>query len=387
VGMTSSPFAQAVVVAAGSSNRMGGVDKLEASILGWSVLRWAVEAMVTAPEVGSAIVVAQADRVAQLASAAWLRRLPVLVVSGGRRRQDSVAAGVRAADAEVVLVHDAARPLVEPATVSRVAAVAREDGAAVPLVPIVDSLRRVEAGKLAGTTDREGLHRAQTPQGARRDLLLSALEALAGGEQVFGDEAELLTRHGVPVTAVAGQAANLKVTLPDDLELARQLAAGRATPHYATGHDSHPFGPDDGLRLGGIDVPEAPRLAGHSDGDVVLHALCDGLLAATGEGDLGRLFPSGDPRTRGIESTQLLDAVLERVRLAGWRAASVDVSILGARPRLGAARLEAIRTVIATRLEVDPGSVAVKAATGNLTGPEGAGRVISSSCMVGVVRR
>jgi 2-C-methyl-D-erythritol 4-phosphate cytidylyltransferase / 2-C-methyl-D-erythritol 2,4-cyclodiphosphate synthase len=385
--MSTGPYAEAVIVAAGTSSRMGGLDKLAQPILGWPVLRWAVEAMVAAPEVAAGIVVAPADRVADVAAAEWIRRLPVRVVSGGRRRQDSVAAGVRVAEAEVVLVHDAARPLVEPALVSRVAERAREHGAAVPLVPVVDSLRRVVDGCITGSVDRAGLQRAQTPQGARTDLLRAAAEALASGEEDFGDEAELLERHGVSVAAVEGSAENLKLTMPEDLELARRLAAGRVSARYATGHDSHPFGPEDGLRLGGIDIPEAPRLAGHSDGDVVLHALCDALLAATGEGDLGRLFPSGEPRTRGIESTRLLGVVLERVRAAGWRPASADVSILGARPRIGAARLDAMRAELASRLEVTPDEVAVKAATGNLTGPEGAGRVIGATCLVGIVRR
>ena len=167
---------------------------------------------------------------------------------------------------------------------------------------------------ITGVTPRQHLVRAQTPQGAQRALLLAALDAHADGPETFGDEAELLGRMGVPVVTVPGETTNLKVTMADDLALARAIADGAAPRvRYAGGSDSHPFGPADGLRLGGIGIDEAPRLAGHSDGDVALHAICDALLAASGRGDLGRLFPAGDPATRGIDSRDLLREVVEQM--------------------------------------------------------------------------
>ena len=194
----------------------------------------------------------------------------------------------------------------------------------------------VEGDASARTADRAGLVRAQTPQGARRELLAARSSAAAGRTVAFADEAELLARHGVPVVTVPGEPANLKVTEPADLELvARWQATRPARSGSAWAWTAIPSVPLDGLRLAGIEIPEAPRLHGHSDGDVALHALCDALLGAAGMGDLGRLFPAGDPATRGIDSRPLVQAVLERIADAGCGAVSADVTIVGARPRLG----------------------------------------------------
>jgi len=386
--MPSIPFADAVVVAAGSSRRMGGVDKLQVDLDGRSVLAWSVEAMRSAASVRDVVVVTGVERVATLSAEAWVRALGVRIIVGGDRRQDSVAVGVRATDAAVVLVHDGARPLVTPSLVDTVAAAARDRGAAIPVLAIADSLKHVQGDRVVGAAERGGVARAQTPQGARRELLLAAIDAFADGPEAFGDEAELLARAAIPVSAVPGEATNLKVTLPEDIRLARALAAGRSPgPRYATGSDSHPFGPDDGLRLGGIELPEAPRLWGHSDGDAALHAICDGLLAAAGMGDLGRVFPAGDPATRGIDSRELLANVVERLIRAGHTPASVDVTITAARPRLGGARLDQMRAVIAGLTGLPETVVSVKAATGNLAGAEGAGRAISAIALVGVLTR
>jgi 2-C-methyl-D-erythritol 2,4-cyclodiphosphate synthase len=153
------------------------------------------------------------------------------------------------------------------------------------------------------------------------------------------------------------------------------------------GRDSHPFGPGDGLALGGILIPEAPALFGHSDGDVALHAVADALLGAAALGDLGRLFPAGDPAMRGVASTALLEEVRGRLRAAGYAARAVDVTIVGSRPRLGEERLEAMRAAIASLLGLDLARVSVKASSGNLAGDEGAGRVISARAVATVIER
>jgi 2-C-methyl-D-erythritol 4-phosphate cytidylyltransferase/2-C-methyl-D-erythritol 2,4-cyclodiphosphate synthase len=232
--------------------------------------------------------------------------------------------------------------------------------------------------------------RSRCSQGARRPELLAALDALAGSDETFGDEAELLERRGIRVATVPGEAWNLKVTDPSDLRLVRALvadAAERVTARlrHGYGHDSHPFGAADGLRLGGVVFADAPRLHGHSDGDVALHAVCDALLGAAGLGDLGQLFPPGDPATRGVDSRDLVGAVVQRVRDQGWHPASVDLMIEGARPRLGRAGVDEIRAALAHLIGVDRASVSVKASTGNLSGDAGAGRVISASALVAVV--
>jgi 2-C-methyl-D-erythritol 4-phosphate cytidylyltransferase/2-C-methyl-D-erythritol 2,4-cyclodiphosphate synthase len=249
---------------------------------------------------------------------------------------------------------------------------------------VPDSLKRVADGVVTAALDRTGVARAQTPQGARRELLAPALDALASGSDTYGDEAELLARHGIEVAVVAGEPAAMKVTDPSDLPVVEALAGG-ASLRRGWGTDSHPFGPADGLRLGGIEVPEAPGLHGHSDGDVVLHALCDALLGAARMGDLGRLFPAGDPRTRGIDSRELVREVVARLAGGGLRPIRADLAIRGARPRLGGERLERMAASIAMLLGLDPADVAVAAGTGNLSGDEGAGRVISATALVEVL--
>jgi 2-C-methyl-D-erythritol 4-phosphate cytidylyltransferase / 2-C-methyl-D-erythritol 2,4-cyclodiphosphate synthase len=380
-------YADAVVVAAGSSRRMGGADKLEAPILGSSLLRLAVESMAAAQSIRRVVLVVAPQKVDRMRSVGWLLESKLTVVAGGDRRTDSVLAGLRATDADVVLVHDGARPLASPALTDSVAGAAARHGAAVPVIPVVDSLKRASNGRLAGGVDRDGFVRAQTPQGARRTLLLDAYAAAGGAD--FSDEAALLDSHGVPVATVPGEAFNIKVTEPADLDLVRAIAtarAGHAESRVGFGQDSHQFGPGDGLWLGGVLFEGWPRLHGHSDGDVALHALATALLAASGLGDLGRLFPDSDRSTLGAPSARLLADAIDRTREAGWQAASVQVSLVGARPRLGAERLERIRARIAELTAVGQESVAVVASSGNLSGDEGAGRAISASAVVTMVR-
>lgn len=376
-------YADAVVVAAGASRRMGGIDKLAADLGGRPLLARSVEAMAAARSVRRVIVVAAAERVATLAAVPWLRDLAAQVVAGGEHRSDSVLAGVRATSAELVLIHDGARPLASPRLADAVAAAAAEHGAAVPVLPVADALKRADGGRITGAIAREGVVRAQTPQAARRQLLLDAFAAAGGA--VFADEAALLEAAGVRVATVPGEAFNLKVTQPDDLQLARSVLARReGTPpsRIGLGSDSHPFGPEDGLWLAGVELPDAPRLHGHSDGDVALHALATAILSACGRGDLGRLFPQTDPSTAGAASAGLLGAVLDIAADAGWRPATAQLALTGARPRLGAARLEQMRARVAGLLHVPLDVVAVSASSGNLSGPEGAGRAISASALV-----
>jgi 2-C-methyl-D-erythritol 2,4-cyclodiphosphate synthase len=157
--------------------------------------------------------------------------------------------------------------------------------------------------------------------------------------------------------------------------------------HFGLGQDSHGFGPEDGLYLGGVLIPDAPRLYGHSDGDVVLHALANALLAACGLPDLGRVFPAGDPQTAGIASSDLLEEVVRRAEQAGWRVGRAQVALVGARPKLGGRWLDEMRARIGQLLGLEVDDVALTASTGNLNGAEGAGRVISATALVGVHRR
>lgn len=379
----------AVVVAAGASTRMAGGDKLAAPLLGRPLLAWTLDALASASTVRRLVVVTAPSRVDDLAAQPWLRSHDARVVAGGARRQESVAAGVAATETAVVLVHDGARPLVTPTLVDAVALAAEIDGAAIPTVPVAETLKRVSGRRVGETVDRSGLAAAQTPQGARRVLLEEAWSRFpASGPREFTDEAALLEAAGIPVTAIPGEAANLKITVPEDLERAEAMLASRAgAPRVGHGADEHPFGEGTGLALGGIVIEGAPRLHGHSDGDAVLQAVADALLGAAGLGDLGRRFPAGDTATRGIASGELLRAVVAQVAAAGWRTAAVDVTIRGARPRFGPVRLGAMRDAIAALVDLGPEAVEVKASTGNLIGYEGAGRGIAATALVTVRRR
>jgi 2-C-methyl-D-erythritol 4-phosphate cytidylyltransferase/2-C-methyl-D-erythritol 2,4-cyclodiphosphate synthase len=423
---------EAVVVAAGSSRRMGGQDKLTAELVGRSVLQWSVEALAAAG-VERIVIVMSPTRVAEIAAEPWLPDSVVSVVAGGERRQESVAAGVAAlvelaaaeADREaarasrravaaarppsstraspadpVILVHDAARPLVSPGLIRAVAEAAAKHGAAIPFLPVTETLKRLDGDLIGATVDRTDVVAAQTPQGLRLSLLERAYAAYPpDGPKTFTDEASLLEACRIAVHAIPGEATNLKVTVPLDLERASAFLGGGLVPgrpasaghagrsaqgRIGLGTDSHPFGPGRPLALGGLRIEGAASLAGHSDGDAALHAVADALLGAAGLGDLGRLFPSDARTPAGIDSRVLLATVAEKVRAAGWVPANVDLTIVAARPKL-AGLLPAMGEAIAAALGVEASTVNVKASTGNLSGPEGAGRSISATAIAWLV--
>jgi 2-C-methyl-D-erythritol 2,4-cyclodiphosphate synthase len=295
-----------------------------------------------------------------------------------------------APDDRVVLVHDGARPLVSAELVRTILEAAARNGAAIPVVPIAETVKRVEDGRVAETVDREELVTAQTPQGVRRGLLRSAFVRFPpGGPETWTDEAALLEACRIVVHAIPGESSNLKVTVPADLDRVRSALGGAASgvgiARIGSGSDSHPFGPGAPLVLGGIEIAGAYRLHGHSDGDVALHAVADALLGAAGMGDLGRLFPAGPETPRGIASRELLVEVARRLAAAGWRISSVDLTIIGARPRL-AGLLDSMRDAIAETIGVPGDVISVKASSGNLAGMEGAGRGISANAVAGIER-
>lgn len=385
--------ADAIVVAAGRSQRMGGADKLAWEIDGRPLLSWSLQALAVAPSVEAIVVVAARDRVAALRAAPWLPASVVAVVAGGERRQDSVRAGFVALEVErpdpsgerPVLVHDGARPCLSLSLVEDVVGAVERHGAAVPGLPVAETIKRVDGERIVATVDRADLVAAQTPQGVRRGLLREALASGAAERGTWTDEAALLEACTIPVHVVRGDPTNLKVTVPADLArataiLAPATASGRAR-RTGVGQDGHPFGPGRPLMLGGLEFEGAPRLAGHSDGDVLLHALADALLGAAALGDLGRLFPADARTPRGIAGRDIVATVLERLASAGWRPIQVDATVIAARPRLGT-RLDSIRDSVAGLLDLEPTAVSIKASTGNLDGSEGGGRAISALVVV-----
>jgi len=367
------------------------MDKVLAQVAGRPLLAWTLSAFENAPDVEQIVLVTSTDRVADMASATWLPAKVTAVVAGGDRRQTSVAAGVAAlsdaADERVLLVHDGARPLVSGRSIAEVVRATQEYGAAIPVIPVAETLKRIRGGLVHGTVDRDGLAAAQTPQGVRAGILRAAYGRFPpDGRETWTDEASLLEACTIPVHVVPGDPDNLKVTLPADLARVGALLAGAGMARTGIGHDSHPFGPGTGLALGGIVIAAAPRLHGHSDGDVALHAICDALLGAAGLGDLGRVFPAGAETPAGIASGIMLSEVRRLVEADGWRATSVDVTIVAARPKLGA-HLDEMRSVIADLLGLGPRAVNVKASTGNLDGPDGAGRSISALAVASLERQ
>ena len=383
----------AIVVAAGTSTRMDGIDKRLAALGGRPLLARTVDAVAASPLV-ERIVLVMGPGPALDAIRPLLPEAVIAIVPGGEHRGASVAAGLAAlatldgagADPDrVVLVHDGARPLVTAGLVTAVAEAANLYGAAIPVVAVADTVRRADHDELGEIVEREGLVGAQTPQGARSGLLRDALRRYpADGPEQFTDEAALLMACTIRVHPIPGDPVNLKVTLPADLARADALFRARLERRVGEGRDSHPFGPGEPLHLGGIEVAGAPRLYGHSDGDVALHALADALLGAAALGDLGRLFPADARTPRGIGSRELLTTVVDRLRESGWRPASVDLTITGARPRL-AGHLEAMRVAIAGLLGLPSSEVNVKASSGNLEGAAGAGRVLAATATVTIV--
>jgi 2-C-methyl-D-erythritol 4-phosphate cytidylyltransferase/2-C-methyl-D-erythritol 2,4-cyclodiphosphate synthase len=380
------PDADVVIVAAGRSTRMDGVDKLTAPIGGRPLVGWTLAAFANVPEIRRIVLVVAPERVRELAAQAWLPERTT-VVAGGDRRQESVAAGIAEIERDapapdrVVLVHDGARPAVTAGLVARMIDAVETHGAAIPVVAVVETLKRLDGEAIGATVDREELAVAQTPQGARIDLLRAAYERFPpDGPVTFTDEAALLEACTIPVHVVAGQLDNLKVTYPVDLARAA-IALGVPPARLGFGEDNHPFGPGSPLQLGGVEIAGAPRLHGHSDGDVVLHAVASAILGAAGLPDLGRRFPADERTPRGVASVALLADVLEGAAAAGLAPVRVDLTIVGARPRL-AEHLDPIRERLAQLLSIEPAAVGIKASTGNLAGPEGAGRSISARAVV-----
>lgn len=386
--MARSGGADAIVVAAGISRRMDGLDKLALEVAGRPLLAHTLAALAAAPSIDVIVVVATPERVAELRAEPWLPDAVAVVVAGGARRQDSVRAGVEALESvrpdpdgqRAVLVHDGARPCVTVELIEAVVDAVDRYGAAIPAIPVAETIKRIEGERVIATVERADLVAAQTPQGVRRGLLRTALASEAATSGTWTDEAALLEACTIPVHVLPGDPTNLKVTVPADLARASAIldpGAARAVRRTGIGHDGHPFGPGEPLMLGGLAFDGAPRLSGHSDGDVLLHALADALLGAAGMGDLGRLFPADASTPRGIAGRMIISTVVERLASAGWRPAQVDATVIAARPRLGA-RLDDLRDSVAVQLGLPATAVNVKASTGNLDGADGAGRAVSA---------
>ncbi|MEQ1898649.1 MAG: 2-C-methyl-D-erythritol 2,4-cyclodiphosphate synthase [Vicinamibacterales bacterium] len=366
----------AIIAAGGHSARFGGAEpKQLLTLKGWPILHRVVEAFLGSPQVADVVVAVPAVLLDEPPD--YLRHPRIRLVAGGPSRQASVAAAFAVARdrAALVVVHDAARPLVSAALIARTIDAAVRDGAAIAVLPVHDTVKRGTVdGLVTGTVSREGLFVAQTPQAFRVEVLSAAL-ALAG-DGAATDEAMLVERSGQPVRLVEGDPRNLKITTVEDMRMAESLLSSGAGIRVGSGYDLHRLVAGRPLVLAGLTIPYDKGLAGHSDADAVCHAVTDALLGATALGDIGRHFPDSDPAWKDADSMALLARVVEIVVAAGFAIGNVDITVIAERPKL-APHADAMRTNLARVLGVDVSRVSIKGKTNERVDAVGAGEAIA----------
>lgn len=373
----------AVVVAAGQGLRAGGeIPKQFRRIAGETLLERALSAFAEAPDVTFVQPVIRPDDVNLVRR--LTRGMNVLEpVAGGATRQASVRAGLEALVActpDIVLVHDAARPFASASLITRAIAAAEKTGAAIPALPVTDTVKRIDStGTIEATLDRNSIRLVQTPQAFAFPALFDAhRRALAQGRNDFTDDAALAEWAGIKVSVFAGEPGNIKFTTPEDFARAEAIqSAGLGDVRTGSGLDVHAFGPGDHVTLGGIRIPHVQALTGHSDADVALHALTDAILGALADGDIGAHFPPSDPQWRGASSDRFLTFAVERVRARGGRIAHLDLTIVCEAPRIGEHR-DRMRANIANLAGIGIERVGVKATTSEKLGFTGRGEGIAA---------
>lgn len=390
------PHTAIIVVAAGSGSRLGArAPKAFVGVDSRPILRHALD-RVFAAEPAQVVVVAPAgyegDAETELLAAAGDRAELCRVVTGGETRQRSVAAGLGAlwGDVTTVLVHDAARALTPPEQIDRVAAAVTPRTGVIPVLPVVDTLKRIDGDEVVAGVDRAELAAAQTPQGFPRLLLEAAYATAIAAGREYTDDAALFAAAGHAVRRIAGSERAFKITTPDDLQRARDLlasgrrapAAGPAIPRVGVGTDVHAFGGDGSLWLAGLEWPGEPALAGHSDGDAVAHAVVDALLAAAGLGDIGEHFGTAHPEYAGAHADVFLARTAELIADAGYTIGNVSVQLQSTRPRFSPRRDEAEAALSAA---LGGASVSVSATTTDGLGFPGRGEGVAVTAVALVV--
>lgn len=389
--MAPSPSVAALIVAAGSGSRAGlSAPKQYARLNGMSVLARSIAALASDPRLDPIVCVIRPEDGDAYASS--LAELPPAVrarlaapVHGGATRQASVRAGLEALSVSatppaLVLVHDAARPFVSPILVAAAIAAGLAHGAAVPGLPVTDTVKQIDdSGRVVATPPRAALRAVQTPQAfALAPLLDAHRAAAAAGRDDLTDDAAVAEWAGLPVHVFPGETANMKLTHPQDF-----AGRGDLVGRTGFGFDVHAFGPGDAVMLGGVSIPFDRGLTGHSDADVVLHALTDAVLGALSDGDIGAHFPPSDPQWKGASSDRFLAFAIERLRARGGVLDHCDITIVCEAPKIGPHR-EAMRARIATICAIPPGRVAVKATTSERLGFTGRGEGIAAQAVASV---
>ena len=375
----------ALLVAAGSGSRLGGEPKQYRRLGGRSVLAHALDHL-GHPRIAETHVVIAAGQEAAFRAAIGERRLPSPII-GGAERQQSVRNGLevlaREGGIDTILIHDAARPFLPASVIDRLLDALKDHPAAVPVLPVSDTLAQAGADEgLGETIPRDGLLRVQTPQAFRFEGILAAHRAWSG-RAMATDDAQIARSAGLQVAPVAGDEALHKLTYEQDLTQAERRLAATMTSRVGMGFDVHAFGPGDHLWLGGVRIAHERSLVGHSDADVVLHAITDALLGAAGEGDIGDHFPPTDPQWRGAPSVRFVAHARDLIDGRGGCIDHVDVTIICETPRIGPHR-EAMRSGIAAVLRLPASRVSVKATTTERLGFTGRGEGIAAQAVATV---
>lgn len=372
----------ALIVAAGRGERAGcdGVPKQYQHVGGKAVLAHAIDSFTAHPEVAEVLVVIGAGQEDKYRIAIGGRDLPPPLIGGPTRRQ-SVLAGLESIDADHVLIHDAARPFLPGAVIDRLIDALAKASAAVPILPVVDTLAQ-GGDRLGATVSREGVIRVQTPQAYHHAAILAAHRAWPSDLEAT-DDAQIARAAGLEVLTVAGDRLLEKLTYAEDFAVAEARLARTMIARTGMGFDVHAFAPGDRLWLGGIEIPYDRSLSGHSDADVALHALTDALLGAIGDGDIGSHFPPSDPQWRGVSSSQFLEHARDRINRRGGIIDHVDVTIICESPRIGPYR-DAMRNRIAGLLRVGEGRISIKATTTERLGFTGRSEGIAAQAVATV---
>ncbi len=374
----------ALIVAAGSGIRFGGpLPKQYQMVAGMPILRRSVLAFLNHPLVDGVRVVINPTHRALYDKA--LEGLDLAApITGGPTRQDSVRLGLEALAADgakpaFVMIHDAARPLIDAKTITDVRKALDTHVGAIAAKPLVDTLKRGEGGQIIGTIDRRHLWQAHTPQAFAFEAILAAHADAKGLE--LTDDAAVAEKAGLSVTLVPSNADNMKITNPDDLDRAsRLLGQTFGDTRVGMGFDVHQLIPGDVIHLGGLSIPHNMTLKGHSDADVILHALTDAILGAMSAGDIGQHFPPSDPQWKGCDSAHFTRFAAQMVNERGGQIAHVDITVMCEEPRLGPHRV-AMQQRIAELLEVNESRVSVKATTTEKLGFTGRGEGIAAQAI------
>ncbi len=380
-------FVTAIVVAAGSSTRMGR-PKLLIPLCGKAVLEHTLRAF-DASCVDALVVVTREEDRAAFAPLVTSLRTPCCFVTGGNTRQASVANGLQAVDERTTLlaIADGARPLITPTEIDRVIATAAITGAAAAAVRVKDTIKQADAaGVITGTPDRATLWQVQTPQVFEATLYREAMASATQAGLDLTDDCQLVERLGAAVTLVEASYENLKVTTPEDVVTAEAILKRRGGIGMRIGHgyDVHRLTEGRPCIIGGVTIPFEKGLLGHSDADVLTHAIMDALLGAAALGDIGGLFPDTDPAFKGADSVALLREVVARVRAKGYSIENIDATVLAQRPKLKP-HIEEMRAVLAKACGIEVDRLNLKATTEEGLGFTGAmeGIAAHAVCLLG----